>query len=194
MAEELPALWDNLSLTEDECAEVKIQKFELHDVFSPGRACVVGKMIVDRMVRKETIKSTLLKWWKLLGNMAFEILGENLFLIDFANVDDKKRVLEGRPWVFYGSLFLVEDFDGTIPPSKYTFKKAAFWVRMINLPLGCMGKEIGRKIGETMGTMEVVDTDVDGIEWGEFLRVKILLDLTKPLSRGKKLNIHGDLC
>jgi hypothetical protein len=85
---------------------------------------------------------------------------------------------------FEGCLFLVEDFDGSIPSSKFTFEKAAFWVRIINLPLGCMGRDIGRKIGETVGEVELVDADDEGIAWGEFLRVKIVLNLTKPLQRG----------
>jgi hypothetical protein len=55
---------------------------------------------------------------------------------------------------------------------------------MINLPLGCMGRDIGRKIGETVGEVELVDADDEGIAWGEFLRVKIVLNLTKPLQRG----------
>lgn len=62
---------------------------------------------------------------------------------------------------------------------------------MINLPLACMGRDIGRKIGESVGTVETVDMDGDGIGWGKFLRVRIRLDLTKPLSRGRKLNIEG---
>jgi hypothetical protein len=61
--------------------------------------------------------------------------------------------------VFEGSLFLVEDFDGTISPSEYTFAKAAFWVRMVNLPLACMGLDIGRKISASVGEVEAVDMD-----------------------------------
>jgi hypothetical protein len=49
-----------------------------------------------------------------------------LFLVEFTNEGDKRRVLEGRPWVFEGSLFLPEDFDGCTSPSDITFEKAAF--------------------------------------------------------------------
>ena len=45
---------------------------------------------------------------------------------------DKVKVLEGRPWVFEGNLFAVEDYDGLMTPSKYPFDKAAFWVWMHN--------------------------------------------------------------
>lgn len=36
-----------------------------------------------------------------------------------------------------------------------------------------------------------MDTDRDGIGWGEFLRVKIMIDLYKPLSRGRMMKFDG---
>lgn len=192
MAEDLTKLWGNLTLTEEEDgAEVEIQAGELDVGVTLGKACVVGKLIADHMVSKEIIRSDLMRWWKPEGNISFKILGENLFLIEFTDKRDKERVLEGRPWIFEGNLFLIEDYDGCAQPSDFSFDKAAFWVRMINLPLACMGNEIGRKIGATVGVVEAVDTEANGMGWGEFLRVKILLDLTKPVLRGRKINIQG---
>lgn len=40
--------------------------------------------------------------------------------------------------------------------------------------------------------MEEVDTDADGVGWGEFLRVKIKIDLSNPLSRGRILKLQGE--
>ncbi|XP_059436704.1 uncharacterized protein LOC132169738 [Corylus avellana] len=132
-----------------------------------------------------------MEWWKLSGTFTFKVLGENFFLIDFSDLGDKERVLAGRLWVFETNLFILEDFDGITPPSQFNFDKAAFWVRMINLPLACMNVEIGSKIGATVGKVEAVDVDAEGIGWGKFLRVKICLDLKKPLPRGRKINIEG---
>jgi hypothetical protein len=143
------------------------------------------------MVSKETIRTTFLRWWKLDETFSFKILGENLFLVEFMNATDKKRVLEGRPWVFDGNLFLIEDFDGSTSASEFTFDKAAFWIRMKDLPLACMGRETGKMLGSSVGTVEAVDTDGRGIGWGEFLRVRILIDLTKPLARGRMLKFQG---
>jgi hypothetical protein len=91
-------------------------------------------------VSKVTIKSTLVHWWRLSSNLVFKVLGDNLLLIEFDNIGDKSRVLKGRPWVFEGNLFAVEDFDGRSSPSQLSFTKASFWVRMFDLPLVCMGR------------------------------------------------------
>jgi hypothetical protein len=37
-----------------------------------------------------------------------------------------------------------------------------------------------------------VETDVDGIGWGEYLRVRIRLDIMKPLARGRVLKLNGE--
>jgi hypothetical protein len=66
-------------------------------------------------------------------------------------------------------LFLIEDFNGLAKPFEFTFTHAAFWVRMFDLPLSCMGKEIGQKIGESIGVVEAVDVGANGMGWGEFL-------------------------
>ena len=44
-------------------------------------------------------------------------------------------------------------------------------------------------LGETVGRVEMVETDSRGVGWGESLRVKIQLDLSKPLSRGRMLKL-----
>jgi hypothetical protein len=40
---------------------------------------------------------------------------------------------------------------------------------MFDLPLSCMGKEIGQKIGELIGVVEAVDVGANRMGWGEFL-------------------------
>lgn len=55
------------------------------------------------------------------------VQGENLFIIEFEYEWDKSRVFEGRPWIFYGNLFSVEDFDGLTPLSHINLKNAVFF-------------------------------------------------------------------
>ncbi|XP_059431635.1 uncharacterized protein At4g02000-like [Corylus avellana] len=189
--EDLAKMWMNLSLTEEESIDLDTPDEEIQEGVERGQFCVLGKLVTNHMVSKETIRKTLMRWWKTLGSFSFHVLGENLFLVEFTNAGDKKRILDGRPWVFERSLFLIEDFDGLSSPLEYTFEKAAFWVRMVNLPLACMNQTTGRRIGSTVGEVEMVDTEADGIGWGEFLRVKIVVDLAKPLARGRMLKVKG---
>jgi hypothetical protein len=60
---------------------------------------------------------------------------------------------------------------------------------MLYLPLACMSKAVGQSLGSIVGEVEEVDTNDDGMGWGEFLRVKIKVNVTKPLARGHTLKI-----
>ena len=191
MGDELLNLWANLSLSKVEDGELEIQSTVVKEVVQRGQLCIVGKLVSERMISKEIIKNTLMRLWRFKRNFTFKVLAENLFLIEFEVANDKIRVLEGRPWDFEGNLFLVEDFDGRTSPLEFTFDKASFWVQMMNLPLACMSREVGFKLGASVRKVEEVGTEKDGIGWGEYLRVKILIDLYKPLSRGRMLKFDG---
>jgi hypothetical protein len=71
------------------------------------------------------------------------------------------------------------------------FEKAAFWTRMFNLPLSCMSEAMGFQLGNSVGHVEEVETEEDGIGWGNYLHVKIQLDISKPLARGRVLKFNG---
>ncbi|XP_059455041.1 uncharacterized protein LOC132185261 [Corylus avellana] len=191
MADDLTKMWGNFSLSDEEGEELEIKSISLVDSVKRGQSCLVGKLVSDRMVSKEIIRSKLIRGWRPTGSLSFKVLGDNLFLLDFEHSWDKSHVLEGRPWVFEGSLFAVEDFDGVTPQAEIEFEKVAFWVRMLNMPLACMCKDVGLQIGASLGSVEEVDTDEEGIGWGEYLRVRIKLDLKRPLLRGKTLKVEG---
>ena len=71
---------------------------------------------MDRIIRKDIIKATLIRGWKPTGTISLKVVGANFFLVEFEHVCDKLRVMDGRPWAFKGSLFFVKDFDGITPP------------------------------------------------------------------------------
>jgi hypothetical protein len=192
MAEDLTNMWQDFNLSEGESVEVVVQQQAVEEVATRGNSCLVGKLIADRIIGKDTIRAKMLQKWRPSGSTSFKVIGENLFLIDFEYSWDKSRVLEGRPWTFEGSLLSLEEFDGLTPPTEIPFDKAAFWVRMFNLPLACMGQAVGFQIGSTLGTVEEVETDDEGLCWGKYLRVRVKIDLTKPISRGRRINLSGN--
>jgi hypothetical protein len=146
MVEDLMKLWGKLSLDERKITEVAIQPRSVEG--------------------KDVIKWTLIRGWRPTRSLSFKVLGDNVFIVEFEYEWDKSRVLEGRQWIFDGNLFSVEEFDGCSSSAEIAFDQTAFWVWMINLPLACMGKEVGYQIGATMGTVEDVDTNEEGVGWG----------------------------
>lgn len=73
-----------------------------------------------------------------------------------------------------------------------SFERVAFWIRFFDIPLGFQNRFMARKLGNTLGTFIEVDYDKDSFCWGEHLRIKMLIDITKPLQRGILIKPGGD--
>jgi hypothetical protein len=189
-AEDFTHLWGSFTLKEDESDELAIGESAMAPLISRGEACVVGKLLADRVVGKEVLKTPMIRAWQPSGRVTFKNLGPNLFLIEFQYEWDKSRIMEGRPWTFDGHLLSMVEYNGVKPLQQVNFDRAAFWVRMSNLPLACMSREVGISIGSSVGAVEDVDVADDGVGWGEFLRVRIVLDLSKPLPRGRTIRVR----
>jgi hypothetical protein len=54
-----------------------------------------------------------------------------------------------------------------------------------------MTKGVGVKIGESLGEVENVDVAGDGVGWGRCVRIRVIIDLVKPLEHGRALELEG---
>jgi hypothetical protein len=67
------------------------------------------------------------------------------------------------------------------------FDRLRLWVRINNLPFGYMQKKWGTVIASPIGiagSVPVVDCDNTGRCWGSYMRVRVEVDVDKPLRRG----------
>jgi hypothetical protein len=92
MAEDLSNLWRNFTLSEDESLGVDVIDLGMTELGSRGKSCMVGKLISDRVIGKDAIKSTLIRGWRPAGTIGFKVLGDNIFLLEFEHSWDKSRV------------------------------------------------------------------------------------------------------
>ena len=95
---------------------------------------------------------------------------------------EKDRVLNGGPWSFNKSLLVLRE-PGMTQPSKIKFETSAFWVRLYNLPLGARTKGMEKRLAESMGKLITIDEESIRV-CGRFLRIRVLINITKPLRRG----------
>lgn len=62
---------------------------------------------------------------------------------------------------------------------------------MHNVLLGMMNIYYREELGKSIREVIELDVDKEGIGWGLYLRVKVWLDISKPLIRDKLLNFAG---
>ncbi|KAL0009863.1 hypothetical protein SO802_004971 [Lithocarpus litseifolius] len=85
---------------------------------------------------------------------------------------------------------VVKEFEGDKVPKDLELKWSPFWVQIHNLPLKSRTRETGTVIGASLG--EVLDVDVmqSGVQWSKYLRVRVKIDVTRKLIRGKRIAIE----
>jgi hypothetical protein len=191
MAEQLEELCGNISLSEGERTGITITEGEIQEARVQGGRCLVGRLWMSRRVNKEAFKEVLTRAWRITRGVIFKELNDNIWLFEFEEVDDLRRVLEGRPWSFDRQMLVINEFDGKTPPAQMAFKHSLFWVQVHDMPLLCMTKGIAVKIGESLGRLEDVDFAGDGPGWGRCVRIRVELELAKPLERGRALRLDG---
>ena len=87
--------------------------------------------------------------------------------------------MDGRPWSFDHQLLVLQEFDGKTHPSQMVFTQSIFWVQIHDMPLVCMNRMVGTRIGESIGAVEDIDVEDDGTGWGRYLCVRVLIDIMK---------------
>ena len=121
--------------------------------------------------------------WSLAKEVRFKAIEENLFVVQFSCLGDWRKVMNEGPWIFRGNAVLLEEYDGITKPSKVKFKSVAMWARIYDLPTGFRTKNIGHQLGDKIGEFLKVELDDDINGWRDYLRIKVKLNLEKPLTR-----------
>ncbi|KAK2634869.1 hypothetical protein Ddye_029661 [Dipteronia dyeriana] len=68
------------------------------------------------------------------------------------------------------------------------FNRAAFWVQILNVPLFCIEKDIGRFLGSMTGEVREIDVGPLGECVEKFIHVRVVIDIEKPLCRILKVD------
>lgn len=151
----------------------------------------VGKLLAEKLVPAEAIEMALGRIWCPVKGIVCKDLGENNFLFTFHQIAGKRKALEDGPWMIAKDLMVVADFDGSQTLDEIEFTKIPIWIRVFKLPLGMMDRITGEATGDSVGEFMDVDLDDRHSDVGYFLRIKVRLDITKPLMRGTMVNV-GD--
>ena len=140
----------------------------------------------------DALRKNIRMLWKPNKSLQLSVIVEELFLAEFEDERDKKRVMDMRPWHYEKQLVLLQEFEGEQDPKDIVLKWSPFWVQIYNLPLKSRTRETGRVIGASLGKVLDVDVADDGVQWGKYLRVRVEVDVTRKLIRGRKINIVGE--
>lgn len=89
--------WQLLSLLEEESTEIHCNEDDMIEEINQSALCLVGKLHSEQLIKKMIIQSKINKIWKLTHLCTFHDISSNLFLLQFAPLEDKNKVLSETP-------------------------------------------------------------------------------------------------
>ena len=115
------------------------------------------------------------------------MIGEELFLAEFEDERDKRRIMDMRPWHYEKQLVLLKEFDGEKDLKDMVLKWSPFWLQIYNLPLKSRTRDTGKAIGASLGQVLDVDMEDNGVQWGRCLRVRVEIDVIRKRSEERRV-------
>ena len=191
MADDLVEEWKRFSLIEDEALGFVMEDDAMGNSKVLDSHCLLGKLITERYFNKAALKSTMLRLWREGRGILVQDHGDNLFVFQFKDEFERKRVVNGSPWLFDKYLLALNEFDGSCPTTQIQFACSIFWVQLHGVPLFYMTKQTGERIGKQLSSVEEVDVPENGVRWGSSLRVGLSIDVTKPIPRGRLVTFQS---
>ncbi|KAF3946792.1 hypothetical protein CMV_026980 [Castanea mollissima] len=186
----LEDLWKRFKLSEEERGVLVVEAHDVAVSKQQAKFSILFKLQTNRDFNKDAFKSTCANLWHASHGVNIKEVGQNLFIAIFALEEHLGVVFDKGPWSFDKKLILMKRFFGDVSPAKVTFTHSAFWIRIFNIPIKSMSREVGAKIANDVGELITVDAPKSGVVWGPFLQVRVNIDITKPLMRGKMIQIE----
>uniref|UniRef100_A0A2N9FI47 CCHC-type domain-containing protein n=1 Tax=Fagus sylvatica TaxID=28930 RepID=A0A2N9FI47_FAGSY len=193
MADELEEMCRRMKLLDHEKHHIRLRKDRVAKSHQEAKFSTMFKLQTSRQFNGEAFKNSVLAIWTVHGDLTISEFDDNLFLAAFSTEAALNRIFALSPWTFDKKLILLARLEGDLQPSAVKFTHTIFWIKVVNLPIKCMTREVGEDIGMQVG--KLLDVDVpneNGIAWGRFLRIRVEVELAKPLMRGCIIQVEDD--
>ncbi|XP_030969817.1 uncharacterized protein LOC115990093 [Quercus lobata] len=182
--EEILNDWKRFSLLEEEDSKVTLDD-ENNDA---KEVILAGKFMTRRVLSIEAVGRTLKPLWKTKNGFEIRDVGNHVLLFVFDNEEEAERVLAAEPWTYDKHLIILSRYDGSCSVQKIRFHTVKFWVQLHGLPVNKLNERTAYGIGRSIGEVSRASQS-DEIIGGNFLRIRVGINATRPLSRGRKVLI-----
>ncbi|KAK8500061.1 hypothetical protein V6N12_037921 [Hibiscus sabdariffa] len=120
--------------------------------------------------------------------ISISVLKPNFFRIYFPSADTRNDILSRGPWTIKDSWLALAPFDPSLNIDEYSFNSMNIWVCIYSIPSVFIDDDnivhqIRHSLGAMIGKVTKIDTRRIDLNMVDYLRVGIILDVTKPIRR-----------
>lgn len=185
----------NLRLTKEEEEEISIKTRCKSDLLEECSLSLFGRLLTDRHQNQRALKNTMRAAWKMGSDLQIVDVGNNILQFKFGSEYQLKWVEQNGPWNFDNNLLLLSRWRIGLSAANIKFTHSPFWVQIWGLPFELMSEEVGRELGNSIGRFIEMDRQARQTDQAKFMRIRVDLQLDKPLRRGGKVaSVEGEKC
>ncbi|MBA0633738.1 hypothetical protein Godav_024702 [Gossypium davidsonii] len=185
MVDDINALLENLKFLEEESVRVISSNMETN--YQGFEAWAVGKIMAIEKPNKEAMYRVLRSLWLTKYEVNVVALTEEVIMVKFGYVEDRNRILNMMPWLFDNCLFAMLPFVKDKELETYEFNFSSFWLRIYNIPLEYMERQIDMDVGKAIGELVAIDWKDRNGGWTEVMRLKVKINVSNLLRRVVRL-------
>ena len=174
--------WQRLSLTEEEGDRVV-----LDDGHPPNKEFIIAaKFMTQRAVSIDAIGRTFKPLQETRNDFQIRDVGNHIILFVFDDETEADRVIALGLWSYDKHLVILNRCDGSCPIRSIQFHTVKFWIQVHGLPFNKLNEGTAYDIGKSLGVVSRAEQKGD-IIGGDFLRIRVGINVSKPLCRGRKV-------
>ncbi|MBA0818648.1 hypothetical protein Gohar_003642 [Gossypium harknessii] len=137
------------------------------------------------------MKSTMANLWHPVKGVQIRDLGEKRYIFKFFHIMDMERVLKGSPWTFNNHLLVLHKLSKGEDPLRVPLISASFWVQVHDVPIGFYSENLAIQLGNFIGIFQEYDSANLGKENMNYMRIRIQIDIRRPLKRKKQVKFQN---
>ncbi|CAN1177210.1 hypothetical protein LINPERHAP2_LOCUS32967 [Linum perenne] len=119
--------------------------------------------------------------WAKKGSILVSDVGFGFYIVRFETVADYERAMFGGPWMINDHYVVIQEWRPYFRPEETILTTLRVWVRLPGLPFEYFDNSILKIIGDRIGrTVRIDHTTLEGSR-GNFARICVEVDLSKPL-------------
>ena len=115
-----------------------------------------------------------------------------MVLFTFDNKSEIDKVMAAEPWSFNKRLMVLQRYEKEIDLGDMVFSKVTFQVQVHDLPIRFQTRKIAEQLCEVVGKV-ITETDEAETEGDNFMRVRVIIDISKPLCRGRVISLDSGI-
>uniref|UniRef100_A0A2N9G7B6 Reverse transcriptase domain-containing protein n=1 Tax=Fagus sylvatica TaxID=28930 RepID=A0A2N9G7B6_FAGSY len=174
-------LWEKFSLSEQES-----QKVDLVSTTTQPKSFLAAKFLTRRALNAESVARTFKPLWRTDHGFTIRDMNDNKLVFVFEDEADRERVMLGEPWVYDKFLVILQRIEEDEAIEEVAFAETSFWVQLHGIPVRRMNPEVAIILGSSLGKIAHVTEGEKAAGSGQAMRIRVSIDITKPLCRGRK--------